>query len=482
MQLLVGIVALIVSSLVAAAPISKRSSSVIFAPYLDATTNYDPTPYFKATGTKHFTLAFVTADGNGNPQWNGISTSSKWYADRIATIRAFGGDVSISFGGAAGTELGVVAKDATTLANTYLNVLNTYNVNWADFDIEGESLKNLQSVEIRNQAIAIMQAKQPNLKISYTLPVQTDGLDAGGINLVQNAAKNKVKIDILNIMVMDYYENIPYFDANGKSLMGQYAISATQGTFAQVGSLVDSIGMCAMIGINDDVKEVFTLADATQMANFAAATSYISWVSFWVVGADVRGNVDGLNAASGAYAKAIIAGLGNQSQATSATTATKTFSPVTSTKTTTTTTTPASNCYAAWTNAAPYNGGAQVSYNNFNYVAKWWAAQSDVPGTADVWNAVGACGGATTTTAKSSSTTTTTTTTTAKPSTSSTTTTTTTTIPTKSTTITTTTTTAASNHKDHHLKVYNHNHNHNKQACDYYYYRCFVSRRSKLFR
>ncbi|KAI9349684.1 hypothetical protein BDR26DRAFT_891750 [Obelidium mucronatum] len=327
--------------------LDKRSANVVFAPYLDATTDYDPTPYFKSTGTNHYTLAFVTADKSGNPQWNGYSVTSKFYADKIATIRAFGGDVSISFGGAAGTELALVAKDAATLAATYLSVLNTYNVNWADFDVEGGAISNTATVDMRNQAIAIMQAKQPNIKISYTLPVTHTGLAASGINVINSAVRNNARVDVLNIMTMDYYENIPYVDANGKSLMGQYAISATQGTYSQVGSKVGSIGICPMIGINDDVKEIFTVADATQVANFAAATSYVSWVSFWVVEADLNGNSDGKGAASGAYAKAILAGLGGGQPGTTTTTTTTTTkaattttkAPASSTTTTTTTTT-----------------------------------------------------------------------------------------------------------------------------------------------
>ncbi|KAJ3026063.1 UNVERIFIED_CONTAM: hypothetical protein HDU68_006236 [Siphonaria sp. JEL0065] len=188
--------------------------------------------------------------------------------------------------------------------------------------------------------------KQNCLKVkqfrpSLPLPVATSGLAANGVALVKNAVANNVKIDIVNIMIMDYYQSIPYVDSNGKSLMGQYGIQATQATFNQVGSLVGSIGMCAMIGINDDAKEVFTLADATQVANFASATSYVSWVSFWVVGADVDGNSDGKSAASGAFAKVFIAGLSDSagSSTTTTTTQTQTTTTTTTVKPTTTPTT-----------------------------------------------------------------------------------------------------------------------------------------------
>ncbi|KAI9339056.1 glycosyl hydrolase family 46-domain-containing protein [Obelidium mucronatum] len=154
------------------------------------------------------------------------------------------------------------------------------------------------------------------------------------------------------------------------------------------------------------------------------------------------------------------------SSATTTTTTTTTTRPITSatsisTKATTTTTTtttaapsttPGSGCFPAWSSAAPYTGGAKVSYENVNYIAAWYADPSNIPGKGDPWRLSGPCGSVTT---KSTTTTTTTTTTippttttatTATPPSKSTTTTTTTTIPVTSskTTTTTTTTTKAS--------------------------------------
>ena len=46
---------------------------------------------------------------------------------------------------------------------------------------------------------------------------------------------------------------------------------------------------------------------------------------------------------------------------------------------------------AAWSASAVYIGGNTVSYGGNEYRAKWWT-QNNVPGTADVWALVGACG------------------------------------------------------------------------------------------
>lgn len=71
-------------------------------------------------------------------------------------------------------------------------------------------------------------------------------------------------------------------------------------------------------------------------------------------------------------------------------------------------------CYAAWSSATAYNGGALVSYAGINYKANWWT-QGENPstnnggtGSGKPWTSQGVCGGAATTTTKPTATTTTT--------------------------------------------------------------------------
>jgi hypothetical protein len=55
------------------------------------------------SGIKHWTLCFLTADGQGNPAWGGWdSIDNPFYSNYIGGIRSDGGDVIISFGGASG--------------------------------------------------------------------------------------------------------------------------------------------------------------------------------------------------------------------------------------------------------------------------------------------------------------------------------------------------------------------------------------------
>ena len=62
---------------------------------------------------KYFTLAFIVADpSTSEPSWGGYYDFASGYRmDEIEALRDLGGDVMISFGGAAGTELAVAIAD-----------------------------------------------------------------------------------------------------------------------------------------------------------------------------------------------------------------------------------------------------------------------------------------------------------------------------------------------------------------------------------
>ncbi|MGI5246080.1 glycoside hydrolase family 19 protein [Dactylosporangium sp. CA-139066] len=53
----------------------------------------------------------------------------------------------------------------------------------------------------------------------------------------------------------------------------------------------------------------------------------------------------------------------------------------------------AASCAAPWQATAVYTGGATVSRNGHNYLAKWWTQNEAPPGTSGVWQDQGSCGG-----------------------------------------------------------------------------------------
>jgi chitinase len=257
----------------------------VFVPYVDATAwpTFNLTDCFNKTGQKYYTLAFITSDGTGNPSWGGYSSlgmNSNHYVDDINSIRSKGGDVIVSFGGATGTELADVNSDAKVLQEKYQQVINKYNLKRIDLDIEGAALTNKATVDTRNKALAALEKANPNLTVSYTLPVLPSGLTSDGKYILTNAVQNGVRLDLVNIMAMDYGDGAAP-NPNGK--MGTYAIDSAKSTYNQCVSLGinTKIGVTPMIGQNDVQSEIFYQADAQTLLNWANNTSYVSGLSMW---------------------------------------------------------------------------------------------------------------------------------------------------------------------------------------------------------
>src|ERR1051326_2475561 len=72
-----------------------------FAPYIESWFGTSLVGVANATGQKFFTMAFVIAHNGCTATWNGSQTMSQnYYLSDISNLRALGGDVAISFGGA----------------------------------------------------------------------------------------------------------------------------------------------------------------------------------------------------------------------------------------------------------------------------------------------------------------------------------------------------------------------------------------------
>ena len=198
-----------------------------------------------------------------------------------------GRDFTISFGGAAGEEAALTAPNATTLQVEYQSVINCYHVNSIDFDIEGAAEADQHSLKLRDQALAGLESANPGLKVSFTVPVLPTGLNASGLNVLQTAKNDGVRIDTVNIMAMDYGQSV---DNNGQ--MGLDAIEAAVATERQLANmgLVAKIGVTPMIGVNDVTSEVFTPANAQALVDYAKTDSQLALFSMWSV---ARGNGNG---------------------------------------------------------------------------------------------------------------------------------------------------------------------------------------------
>ncbi|MFJ9809880.1 cellulose binding domain-containing protein [Streptomyces sp. NPDC101158] len=255
-----------------------------FAPYVDTSLYpaYDLLATADQTGVKEFNLAFITSGGGCAPLWGGVTDlASDKVAAQIGALRAKGGDVRVSFGGAAGHELALNCSTPTALAAAYGKVIDQYKLTKVDFDIEGAALPDTAANTRRSQAIAQLQSSHPGLNVSFTLPVMPEGLTQPGVDLVADAKRNGVRVDAVNIMAMDYG---PAYSAD----MGQYAISAATATQAQIKGVLGlsdaaawkAVAVTPMIGVNDVSSEVFKVDDATQLVDFARSKG-IGWLAMW---------------------------------------------------------------------------------------------------------------------------------------------------------------------------------------------------------
>jgi chitinase len=237
-----------------------------------------------ATGLKYYTLAFLIPRSGCTPQWEDDGSGVGAFATQISALQSAGGNVIISFGGAAGGELAQTCTNVSQLTAAYQNVVNAYGVTRLDFDIEGGVLSDTASTARRDQALAALQAQDPAVQVDFTLGVSPQGLPTGTGSeyaLLQDAKAKGVKVSTVNIMTMDFYDgsNNDLGDAESAArgtagqLAGLYGIS-TAAAYAMM-------GLTPIAGTNDD-GTFFSTSNASSLEGFAAANG-VAELSFWEV-------------------------------------------------------------------------------------------------------------------------------------------------------------------------------------------------------
>ncbi|WP_320783137.1 chitinase [Streptomyces sp. CRN 30] len=260
---------------------APSASATSYAPYVSATTASD---LDSAGSPATYNLAFVISSGSGcTPEWNGShAIDDSTVASRVSQLTEDGAQVRVSFGGASGDELAATCDSAEDLAEAYGEALDAAGgATLADFDIEGDELTDSDSVDLRSEAIALLQEERTDLKVSFTLPVMPSGLDDDGIALLQSANDHAVQVSTVNLMTMNYGES---YDGD----MGDYAVTSAKAAHTQLKSVFGlsdanawrGMALTSMIGVNDVDGETFTLDDAAEVRAFAEKKE-IAWVSMW---------------------------------------------------------------------------------------------------------------------------------------------------------------------------------------------------------
>ncbi|GAA5262775.1 chitinase [Methanocalculus sp. MC3] len=359
--------------------------SQVYAPYIDVslgTPDKTITSIAEKTGVKYFTLGFINAGNNNEPMW-GWRPADGYYRDQIDGIRAMGGDVIISFGGAGGetTEFARRITDLDHLIEKYRSVINAYGVKNIDFDIEGAALNDQPSIDRRNRAIKSLQDSDTALYVSYTLPINPSGLTHEGLALIKSAKDAGVRIDRVNVMLMDYGGSAAP-DPDGR--MGDYGIEAAKNLFKQLkeiysetndAELWEMIGLTVMIGQNDVQAEVFYLEDALKVAEFAGDKG-VGMMSIWSAHRD---NGDGGRnvVASWAYS-------GIEQEDFAFSDIFKNYATMRPSAVITPEPTHATGFVPKWDSEKEYDTGDRVLHNLAMYAARWWTLGEE-PGIEYVW-------------------------------------------------------------------------------------------------
>lgn len=259
----------------------------LFAPYGDIGSG------FKPTAGLSYSLGFANVNCDTMAPVIAQGEPLSKITSLVNEIKAANGKVILSLGGALQSPTGTMpavcaakaSKSAQDVADIYQTFVDTYSLEFLDFDIEGPNVDNTESLKLRSQAIAILQKKNPFLSISLTLPVAKTGLIASGLAVLESAKTHGARIDIVNIMAMNYGGAI--------SDMGNTAISASEGTLKQIASIgfpkSPRLGITPMSEVNDIQTEVFSLKDAQTLVDWASKTPEVGFLSFWSVNRDKKG-------------------------------------------------------------------------------------------------------------------------------------------------------------------------------------------------
>jgi chitinase len=374
-----------------------------FAPYVDVTAT--PSYPFEASRTSHdgnVVLSFIVANPEDPcaPSWGGAysldeANSTLDLDRRLARVKQHDGEAMISFGGQRNDELAYACDDDVRLLSAYTSVIDRYDVDVVDFDIEGDALRDASSVARRAAVIAELQEQRSAagrpLAVWLTLPVTPNGLAQTGTDAVAATLEAGVDLAGVNVMVMDFGASMP----KGES-MADAAEAALRGTHRQLGALYEragtslteatiwnKIGATPMIGQNDVRDEVFTLDDATQLNAFVLEQS-IGRTSMWSLNRDVTcgPNHDDVHRVSDACSgvphddRTFTATLGAElTGIPSAGVGIETTSEPLPAEPTDD---PAKSPYRIWNADTSYREGTKVVWHQNVYEAKWWT-KGDLP-------------------------------------------------------------------------------------------------------
>eukprot|EP00475_Leptophrys_vorax_P009058 TRINITY_DN1594_c0_g1_i1.p1 TRINITY_DN1594_c0_g1~~TRINITY_DN1594_c0_g1_i1.p1 ORF type:complete len:320 (-),score=91.37 TRINITY_DN1594_c0_g1_i1:46-1005(-) len=266
------------------------------APYLqptDAKRFSNVSHVMHESRAKHFILAFVHADGNKCASvWDttGESVSEdKQVLKLVHDIRAAGGDVAVSFGGAGAWELANTCKDVSELTKLYEQVITKYGLTWIDLDIEGDAATDVSAQKRRFEAVKALKNKYRGLKVSLTVPADADGIDSDTQAEIKRAVAIGLKLDLYTLMAFDYDGKAKTMAKDVEAIMetAHKQISSLRSDLASSSEVYEHLGMILMNGHTDSKSEGFDLNSFKTLVGYAQKNK-LGRVSFWVMNRDFQ--------------------------------------------------------------------------------------------------------------------------------------------------------------------------------------------------
>jgi chitinase len=314
-------------------------------------------------------------------------------ASIISSVRANGGDVSVSIGGYGGTKLGQVCSSVDATAAAYQAVITKYSLKAIDFDLEEPEYENTTAVNNEIGAAKELQTNNPGLYVTVTVPGTTSGTGYFGQNVLNTAKADGFTPASFGIMPFDGGFN------------GGSSQTAALESFHTM--LVNTFGWSSATAYNhegvsqmngrSDTGEIFNLSDFQTVLNYATSHG-LSRYTFWAVNRDRQCSPPDNNGTTSGTCSSVAQ---NSWDFTKLTTTFAGATPPTTVPTTPPTTAPPGTCTApAWVSTTAYTTGQQVSEGGHQYTANYWSQGAD-PATHHAqyaeWTDNGPCSGGTTT-------------------------------------------------------------------------------------
>lgn len=237
------------------------------------------------------TVTWAFATGNcGTETW----VKLPWSQFAAPNIDAFE-NANMKYIVSTGGQAGAFTCDSNANMDAFVQHYLSPNLIGLDFDIEGNQISTAQ-IDSLVSTVAYAKTKYPSLRISFTLQTLADSsgegasLNAEGTEVIGAAKADGLTDFYVNLMTMDYTgkgQASPYVCVvrNGVCEMGLSAIQAAKNFSAHYAIPLSRVELTPLIGNNDTPDEIFTLDDATTVANYVKQNG-LAGLHYWSLDRD----------------------------------------------------------------------------------------------------------------------------------------------------------------------------------------------------